>query len=375
MDRIYLDNNATTQPDASVIASVTKVLSGPLNSSSVHQSGREARQILENARNIIAKSVNANSDYRVIFTSSGTESNNLSLKGFNADKILISAIEHPSIYKFDDETKKIIIPVTENGVIDLNELDRLLSENSGKKLLVSVMLANNETGIIQPIKQVVKIAKKYNAFVHSDAIQAFGKTEVDLQDIGIDMMTISSHKIYGAQGAAALILKKNIILSPQIIGGAQEQNFRAGTENLPAIAGFAKAAENIVKNDNVRVLRDHLESQIKKIAPEAVIFGQKNERLPNTSFISMPNVSSETQLIHFDINGVDVSAGSACSSGKIEPSHVLTAMKVDSELANNVIRVSLSKNNKLEDVEYFTKKWQELYFNVNSKVMQASFQT
>lgn len=368
MDRVYFDNNATTRPDAKVVDAMVAVLSKPLNASSVHLEGRESRAILEGARNSIAKSVNANSDYRVVFTSSGTEANNLALKGFGADKILISDIEHPSIYKFNGDAEKIIIPVTKDGLINLEQLERLIAGNSQSKLLVSVMYANNETGLVQPIKEIVKIAKKHGAFVHSDAIQAFGKVAVDMEDLGLDMMTVSSHKIYGVQGAAALILKKNVILSPQMVGGSQEQSFRAGTENIPAIVGFAKAVENIEINENISKIRDHLESEIKKIASEAVIFGQGKHRLPNTSFISMPNVSSETQLIHFDINGIDVSAGSACSSGKIEPSHVLIAMGVEEKIAKNVIRVSLGKDNTLEDVEYFIEKWRQLYSNVNRKV-------
>jgi cysteine desulfurase len=368
MSNIYLDNNATTALEPLAKQAMLEVIDLPLNASSVHNLGRKASGILENARSKIMKLAGA-ADVKVIFTSSGTEANNLAIRGASGYEVLVSAIEHPSALKTAKQLDEFaIVPVNTAGIINTDALVKLL-EQSERKCLVSVMLANNETGVIQPLKEVVRIAHRYGALVHTDAAQCFGKIDVNMQDLGVDMMTVSAHKFGGPQGAAALLVKKTVHLAAQTTGGGQEQSYRAGTQNVAAIAGFGVAAEIAMQkpDKDVRKLRDTLEEQIKAFAPDATIFGYKSERLPNTSYIAMPNVGAETQLIHFDINNIAVSAGSACSSGKIEISHVLKAMGVADDLAKTTIRVSFGKDNTEGDVAAFVSAWKQLYEKVNLK--------
>lgn len=367
---IYLDNNATTLIEPKVIEAMSEVYEQPLNPSSSHRLGRKARGIIENSRSKILKMANAY-DSRLIFTATGTEANNLAIKGLPSYIPVVSAIEHPSILKTARGIDSITVPVTKDGIVNIDAMDRLLSLRRGK-FVISVMLANNETGIIQPIKEVVKVAKKYGAIVHCDAIQCFGKIDVNMEELDVDMMTISAHKFGGPQGAAALIVRKSVPLSAHIIGGGQEQSFRAGTENVAAIHGFGVAAEiNSIDDSHTLNLRNLLEKKIKSVTPECKIFGRKMQRLPNTSYITMPNVSSETQLIHFDMDNIAVSAGSACSSGKIEVSHVLRAMEVDENLAKTAIRISLCKYNTEDDINAFISSWQTLYYKVNASRQAA----
>lgn len=366
MHNIYLDNNATTALDTKVIDSMIEVMGRPLNPSSPHKMGRMARSIVEDARKKIAEFLKIGNDYRVIFTASGTEANNLALKGFEGQNLFVSEIEHHSVLNSCKIGYKVLIPVNQDGTVNLEKLEKLLILRRAKPL-VSVMMANNETGIMQPMAEVVRIAKKWGAVVHSDAVQCFGKIDINMPEMGVDMFTISAHKFGGPQGIAALIVKKDIQLAPQIVGGGQEQNMRGGTENIVAIHGFGKALEQLKIDNRVKTLRDRLESEIKAFAPDAIIFGSGVERLPNTSFIAMPNATSETQLIHFDMHDIAVSAGSACSSGKIEPSHVLKAMGVDNKIAKTAIRVSLGKNNTDTDIDAFLGAWKQLYINVNKQ--------
>jgi cysteine desulfurase len=380
---IYLDNNATTALEPSVLKAMQEVMQLPLNPSSTHKLGRKAHGILEAARGKIAALANAK-NCNVIFTASGTEANNLAISGLAGWNVMVSAIEHPSVLKTAKNSGGIIVPATGEGVINTEALERLLKQQEKGKCLISVMLANNETGIIQPIKEVVRIAHQHGALVHTDAAQCFGKIAIDMEELGVDMITISAHKFGGPQGAAALIAKKNVPLHAIITGGGQEQGFRAGTQNVAAIHGFGVAAEIVLEGiesptlflaagaplsalqaGGTMALRDRLEAELLAFAPEVKIFGQNSERLPNTSCIAMPNVASETQLIHFDINGIAVSAGAACSSGKIEVSHVLRAMGVDDNTAKTAIRVSFGKNNTSSDVEAFISAWKELYSKVN----------
>ena len=364
MSNIYLDNNATTAVENEVILAMKEVMGEPLNPSSVHKAGQHARSIMQAAREKIAKFIDADDKYNIVFTASGTEANNLAIKGFDGQNVFTCSIEHPSVLNACRQKGGIFVPATCDGIIDIVVLEKLLVSHPGKSL-VSIMIANNETGIIQPIKEVIEIAKKCDALVHIDAVQAVGKIQVSMEDIDADMLTISAHKIGGPQGAAALVVKKNIVLNAQITGGAQEQNLRAGTENVPAICGFGKAVEMLKIDFTIKKLRDKLESLIWSFAPDAVIFGKDQERLPNTSYISMPNVPSQTQLIYFDMHNIQVSAGSACSSGKIEASHVLSAMQVAEQVAKTVIRVSLGKNNTESDIDAFFTVWKTLYSNSN----------
>jgi cysteine desulfurase len=367
MPDIYLDHNATTSLEKEVILAMNEVMGEPLNPSSVHKAGQSARSIIQAARVKIARFIEADDKYNIVFTSSGTEANNLAIRGFDGQKIFACSIEHNSVLNACKQKGGVVVPATCEGIIDVAALDNLLSMHKGKSL-ISVMIANNETGIIQPVKEVMEIAKKHSAVVHIDAVQAVGKIQVSMKDMDADMLTISAHKIGGPQGAAALVLKKNILLNPQITGGAQEQNLRAGTENVPAICGFGKAVEIIKIDSVVEKLRDRLENLIESVAPEAVIVGKDRLRLPNTSYISMPNVPSQTQLIYFDMHNIQVSSGAACSSGKIGASHVLSAMKVDDRIAQTVIRVSLGKNNTDLDIEAFFTAWETLYRGVNRDV-------
>jgi cysteine desulfurase len=365
MSDIYMDNNATTTLEPAALAAMQEVMLLPLNPSSTHTLGRKAHGILENARAKIVKLANAK-DCRVIFTSNGTEANNLAISGLAGWNVMVSAIEHPSVLKTAKNNGAIIVPATKDGVINTEALASLLRQQKGK-CLISVMLANNETGIIQPLKEVVAIAHQHGALVHTDAAQCFGKIAVDMEDLGVDMMTISAHKFGGPQGAAALIAKKSVPLQATMLGGGQEQNYRAGTQNVAAIAGFGAAAE-IASNANfISVLRDKLEVAIHSIDPQAKIFGQNCKRLPNTSSVAMPNVAAETQLIHFDLNSIAVSAGSACSSGKIETSQVLKAMGIADDIAKTAIRVSLGKNNTENDIDTFISAWKQLYENTNNR--------
>lgn len=368
MERIYLDYNATSIMDQKVSELMINMLHKSIsyNPSSIHYDGRNARVIMEEARQEIAK--NLSIDYKknnthIIFTSSGTEANNLALNNFKSHILLIGSTEHVSIMD-NNHLSQIIIEVNNNGLINSEDLRSLLKENAGPKL-VSIMLANNETGVINNIKELSEIAHQEGAVFHCDGSQAFGKIKVDFNDLGCDLLTISSHKCGGPVGAAALIANKNLVLKPSIKGGKQEQGLRAGTENLLAISGFGMAAkycdEKIRKFNEISALRDFMEQEILKAAPEAIIIGSKAPRLPNTSSIRMPNVKSEEQLIRFDLAGISISAGSACSSGRIASSHVLRAMKIDEKIANEVIRVSLGLKTTKEQIEKFVKLWKEIY--------------
>jgi cysteine desulfurase len=357
---IYLDYNATTAAKLEVLE-VIYAHNTPLNPSSVHSFGRKAKAIINDARDSVRKLANAG-NAEVIFTSSGTEANNLALRGFKASAYFVSAIEHPSVLNIAKELNAQFLPVEPSGIIDLKALDKLL-EKSPKNTLVSVMLANNETGVVQPIKEVTKIVCSHGGLLHCDAAQGFGKIDVDMQDLNVDMLTISAHKFGGPVGAAALLVKKGINIEPIIIGGGQESGKRAGTENIPAIAGFAKACElaDTEKFSEIEKLKNMLEQSIKEYAPESLVVAEASQRLPNTSSIYMPGMKAETQVINFDLEGIAISAGSACSSGKVENSHVLEAMGVEKDIARNVIRVSLTPETTREEIEKLIECWKSFY--------------
>lgn len=342
----------------------------PYNASSVHGFGREARKIIEEAREKIQKATDSEGA-QVIFTSSGTEANNLAIKGFvDAGYVVISATEHASVLKPAEEMKASYIPVDGNGLVNLSALESILKNGKGRAL-VSVMLANNETGVIQPMKKIAELVYRYNGFLHTDASQGFGKIPVSFNNLNVDMMTVSAHKFGGPQGVAALIIKKGIKLAAEITGGGQESGFRAGTENVAAIAGFGVSATINHQTSNIN-LRNYLESEIKSHAPDVVIFGENAERLPNTSCIAMPNMPSETQLISFDLEGIAVSSGSACSSGKVSVSHVLLAMGVDKKIASTAIRVSLGEENTKEEVDRFIQVWKNNYNRAKNNALKVA---
>ncbi len=371
--RIFLDHNSTTYMRMAVRVAVSEMLAEPCNASSVHSFGRETRKNLHDARLKVSKMVNAN-DVDVVFTSTGTEANNLVMSGFKgADSIAVSAVEHISILKpAEMQNKTSIIPVNSDGLVELGTLQKVI-QNARGKTLVSVMMANNETGIIQPIKEIAELVRKCGGYTHCDAVQGVGKIAVDFDDLGVDMMTVSSHKIGGMHGAAALIKKKGLELEPQIVGGMQENGLRAGTENMPAIMAFGVAAE-LVEEDMPCELRDYLEAEIAKIADaeDFLIVGANSPRLPNTSCIAIRNCSSETQLINFDLAGIAVSNGSACSSGTVKKSHVMKAMGVEESFVSSVIRVSLSHRNTQEEIDQFLSVWKSNYLKVKEKLQGAA---
>jgi cysteine desulfurase len=348
--RVYLDHNATSPLKESARRAMLRALELEGNASSIHAEGRAAHALLDDARELIARALGAIAPM-VVFTSGGSEANNLALKGSPIGRLIVSAIEHPSVLEAARGAGKQVdlLPVDGEGVVDLEALERLLA--TGPKALVSIMLANNETGVIQPIRSAASIAHAHGALVHTDAVQALGKITVNFGLLGVDLMSVSAHKLGGPVGAGALIIRDGLALEPLIHGGGQERGRRAGTENLAAIAGFAAAVEE--KRLEIKALRDHLESGLKG----AVIFGAEAERLPNTSCFAMPGLSAETALMALDLAGFAVSSGSACSSGKVAKSHVLAAMQVPPELASASLRVSLGWTTTAEEIEQFISAW------------------
>lgn len=361
---IYLDYNATA-PMLPAVREAMHALDGlALNPSSVHQAGRLAKKHIEDARQRIAQAISVFPN-EIIFMGSGTEANNMVLRGFAQERaLLVSAIEHASIHKTGDLLGAAHIPVDAQGVVQLDALKAQLLALGARKALVSVMLANNETGAIQPIREIVAIARAFDALVHVDAVQALGKAPLDCGILGADMFTLSGHKVGGPMGAAVLVVRDKTPVFPMLTGGGQELSRRAGTENVAAIMGLAELVTQVADCPQAiawQGMRDGLQRELLAIAPDAQVFSAEAPRLPNTLQISMPEVSSETQLMHFDLAGFCVSAGSACSSGRIAPSHVLLAMGVTPDVARTAIRVSLGWQTTDADLDAFVQSWQQLY--------------
>lgn len=373
-DYVYADYNATSPIIDSVKKSILEVLSKQiLNPSSLHRKGQEARKILQDARDNVRGIIGALGDKEVVFTSGATEANNLVMRGMVGYRHVISAIEHPSI--FNSAYNPHIIPVNQEGVVDLLELEKILSKLERDRVIVSVMMANNETGVIQPVKEVAEIAHKFGAICHTDAAQSVGKIEVNMEDLGVDLLTLSAHKFGGIAGSGVLIFDKKLVIEPIIIGGGQEKGLRGGTENIVAIAGLSAALQDIPyllsKMDEIKKLRDQLEYELLDLASGTKIFGKNSKRLPNTSLIYMPKVRSDVQLMHFDLNNIAVSNGSACSSGKVEPSHVLLAMGATKEQAECSIRISIGPKTKPRDVEKIMDCWYNIYKTYGSRAERA----
>ncbi|WP_174515838.1 cysteine desulfurase family protein [Wolbachia endosymbiont of Cardiocondyla obscurior] len=361
---VYADYNATAPISENVKKSIFEVLSKQtLNPSSLHKRGQEARKILQDARDNVRGAIGVSSDKEIVFTSGATEANNLVMRGIAGYLHIISAIEHPSI--LNSACNPYIIPVNQEGIVDFLELEKILSELKGNKAIVSVMMANNETGVIQPIEEIAEIAHKFGAICHTDTAQSVGKIKVNMEDLGVDLLTLSAHKFGGVAGSGVLIFNKELAIEPIIIGGGQEKGFRGGTENIVAIAGLSAALQNIPdllsKMDEVKELRDQLECELLNLVSDIRIFGKNSKRLPNTSFIYMPGVKSDVQLMHFDLNYIAVSNGSACSSGKVEPSHVLLAMGATKEQAECSIRISIGPETKPQDIKKIVDCWYNIY--------------
>ena len=368
--RIYLDYNATTPLRPQAREELMRVLGAPHNASSVHGFGREARKIVEDARTQVATLVGAPVN-QVIFNSGATEGNNTVLHHFKDDRILVSAIEHPSVLEAAPHAERI--PVTKDGLVDLEALEKLLKEKTG---LVSVMLVNNETGVIQPLAEISALAKRHGALVHSDAVQAAGKIPLDIAALGIDFLTLSAHKIGGPQGAGALVLGLCGITPVLLHGGGQEKKARGGTENVAAIAGFGIAAHMAKKEmdqyQKISALRDRLEKEIQKISPEIIIHAKNAPRVANTSLFSLPGAKSETMLMAFDLEGICLSNGSACSSGRVEASHVLKAMGAPDDQAKSALRVSMGWNTTPAEIDRFLEIWSKLYDRFKDKIKAKS---
>ena len=357
---VYLDYNATAPVRPRAAAAVSEALSLTGNASSVHRYGRLARRMVEEAREAVAALVAAEPE-QVVFTSGGTEANNLALNTAAGRRILVSAGEHDSILQAVPDGERI--PLTADGVVDIVALADLMAREPAPAL-VSIMLANNQTGVVQPVAEAARLAHGGGACLHCDAVQAAGKMPVDFGALEVDLLSLSAHKLGGPQGVGALLVRDGVDLPALLHGGGQERRRRPGTENLPGIAGFGAAAreagDGVAAFADLATWRDVLESAIGDLAPEARIFGSGASRLPNTSCFTMPGVRAETQVMALDLAGVAVSAGSACSSGKVQPSHVLRAMGADEETANSAIRVSLGWASAREDLDSFLQVWSDL---------------
>lgn len=361
-DALYLDHNATTPLFPEVVARMTELLRQTGNPSSLHSFGRTARREIENARENVAALVNA-SPPDVIFTSGGTEANALAFVGCGCANRLISAIEHESVRQC--ALGDVPLSVKKNGMIDLDAMRERL-ENAHGSILVSVALADGQTGIVQPIASVVEIAHEYDALVHCDAVQAAGRMPVDVRELGVDLVSLSAHKMGGPQGVGALVVaRRGLDLHPLFRGGGQERGRRGGTENVAAIAGFGIAAEMTIPyistQEKVRGWRDDMERRLVMVRPDVTVFGKDTPRLANTScFAISGGVLGRTQVMGLDLAGVAVSAGSACSSGKLEPPHALLAMGVPADLARCAIRVSFGWTNVEGDTDRFLRAWESL---------------
>ena len=374
VERSYFDWNATAPLRPQAAEALREALSVPGNPSSVHAEGRAARRLVEEAREDVAALVGARPG-DVVFTSSGTEANMLALtpaiqtadERRPREKLLISAIEHSSVRTGGRFPRDAVadIAVDADGRVDLAALADALAKAS--RPLVSIMLANNETGVVQPIAQAAAIVHAAGGLLHVDAVQAAGRIACDINALGADLLTLSAHKIGGPKGVGALIRAREDIHFPDplIRGGGQERGLRAGTENVAGIAAFGAAAaavrrQGAAEADHMRALRDKLEAGLKAVAPGAVIFGEKAERLPNTTLFAAEGMKAETAVISFDLEGIAVSSGAACSSGKVQPSHVLAAMGVSPTLTRGAVRLSLGWTSTEADVERFLGAWRKL---------------
>lgn len=366
-----MDYNATAPIKASVIEAVAKAMKTAGNPSSVHTAGRAARQIVETARQNIAALVGSRTR-DVTFCSGGTEASNAVIRGCGAASIIIAKTEHDCGLA---AAKLAGIPVHyvdvgKDGLLDMTSLQAAL-DDAPKPALVSVMLVNNETGVIQPIAEISVLAHEYGALVHTDAVQAAGKLLFDFKELGADYLTLSAHKIGGPQGVGAIITTPTAPLKPLIAGGGQELGRRSGTENVAGIAGFGVAAiealTEVSKYNKLALLRDRFELAVSRHANSAVIAASDAPRVGSTSCVIMPNVRGETQVMHFDLNGISVSSGSACSSGKVKVSHVLSAMGYSDEEAACSLRVSLGLDTSEADIDRLIKAWTQLYDRTTAK--------
>lgn len=362
-ERIYLDYNATAPVYPEVIDAVSAALRDLGNSSSVHAEGRSVRGNIEDARDSVGKLVGLPSQ-SITFTSGGTEANATIVRGLAASgtvsETYCSAVEHPSVLEHIAPHRHIA--VNEDGQINLGKLEEAMAQQQAP-FLMCVMLANNETGVIQPVREVSDLVHERGGLVLCDAVQCPGKVALDFDSLGADFLSFSAHKIGGPQGVGCFVTNTDVALEPIMIGGGQEKRRRSGTENAPGIVGFGVAARITAERDDVeRIgnLRDQLEVALLEARPNAYIFGQNAPRISNTTNVSIPGISSERQLIKMDLAGFSLSAGSACSSGKVSASHVLLAMGASEDMAQSAIRISIGTGTSWQDLEKFVAVWAAL---------------
>ena len=370
MKIVYLDNVATTKMSDKVIAEMTKSFSENYgNPSSVHSLGQRAKSAVERARYIIAQNLKVETT-EIVFTSGGAEGNNLVIRGFlkaNNDKgkhIITSKIEHSTVLKtfeqLENEGYEVsYIGVDENGVVDIEELKQELREDTA---LVSIMFVNNETGVIQPIKEIGEILAERNIFFHTDAVQAIGKLKILPKDLKINALTATAHKFYGPKGAGFVFIDKKYSLEKEIWGGSQERNRRAGTENVHGILGLGVALEEVYENlekmlekeDKLQnYLENKLKTEIKKLGKKVRINGEKGNRIKTTTNVYIEGVDIQMLLVALDLRGICISGGSACMSGSLENSHVLKAMGLTDEELKGSFRISIGKDTTIEEIDYF----------------------
>lgn len=371
--RVYLDNSATTPVNAEVLKEMLPFLTGKFgNASSIHYFGQEAKAAIDRARHQVAALINARPN-EIVFTSGGTEANNLAIRGFleanpkAGRHIITSEIEHSAVKNVCEDLEKqefnvTYLPVYENGIVRLEDVENALQDDTA---LISIMAANNEIGTIQPIDEIGDLVKRLRnegrtIKFHTDAVQAAGKIPVNVEKIGCDMLSLSAHKIHAPKGIGALYVRRGTRLHPQNIGGHQERERRGGTESVAHIVAFGKACEIALKGleenaARLRKLRDRFEKGVGEAIEHIVPNGDSNSRLPNISNISFHSIEGEGLLINLDLQGVAVSTGSACSSGSLEPSPVIRALGRDDELARGAIRFSFGEENTDEDIDYVLK--------------------
>lgn len=372
-EKIYLDYNATTPIDPRVLKEMAQVADETFgNPSSSHCFGRPAAEIVNRARQQVAALLKAEAD-EVCFTSGGTESDNLALKGIILPSLLqgrkphliISSVEHPAVtescsYLETMGAQVTFIPVAEDGTIKASQVADAFNDDT---VLVSLMLANNETGVIFPLAEIAEFTRPRGIILHSDAVQAFGKVEIDVQALGVDLLSLSGHKVYAPKGVGALWIRSGVKLEPLFHGGGQERGLRSGTENLAGMAGLGMACEILAgamvdEGHRIKQLRDHLEAQLATKLDQKLIFhGHRQLRVPNTSSLSVPYIDGESLLAHLDIEGIAVSAGSACSSGEHQGSPVLRAMGISPEFAQGSLRISLGRWTTRAEVDTFVEKF------------------
>jgi cysteine desulfurase len=375
--RAYLDYNATTPVDSAVLEAMLPFLADNFgNASSIHSSGQRSRAAVDRARGSVAKLLGAKPS-EIVFTSGGTESDNLAIFGLTAavaakaagarKHIITTAIEHHAVLNSCQELQRQGIDVTfvsvrSSGVVDPEDIRRALRSET---ILISVMHANNELGTIQPIEEIGCIAAEADVYFHSDAVQSAGKLALDVNQLGVDLLSISAHKIYGPKGVGALYVRTGIPLAPQSHGGHHERDRRRGTENVPGIVGLGKAAELAIENlqtdsEPISSLRDRLERSVLDLVPSAKVNGDTSRRLPNTSNLSFEAAGGEAMLIALDLLGVECATGAACSSGAVEPSHVLLAIGLSPDQARSSLRFSLGRQTTDEEINHAIAKIPEV---------------